>query len=81
MFRYNSGKRSGNMLGYNSGRDLGKASGNMLGYDLGKILGSDLGMELSTVSDKGPSKNSGKGAGQDKMCKTRRFLCFGINLS
>jgi hypothetical protein len=42
-----------------------------------KILGRDLGKESSTVSDKGPGKNSGKEAGQDKTCKTRRFHCFG----
>jgi hypothetical protein len=53
--------------------------------DLSMVPGSDLGKESGTVSDKGlgkrPGKNSGKEARQDKMCKTRRFLCFGVNLS
>jgi hypothetical protein len=51
----------------------------------GKVPGSDSGKESGTVSDKGPSKcpskNSGKEVRQDKMCKTGRFLCFGVNLS
>jgi hypothetical protein len=51
----------------------------------GKVLGSDLGKELGTVSDNDPGKrlgkNSGKEAEQDKMCKTGRFLCFGVNSS
>jgi hypothetical protein len=47
----------------------------------GKVLGSDLSKEPGTVSDKGLGKNSGKEAGQDKMWKTRRFLCFGVNPS
>jgi hypothetical protein len=46
---------------------------------------SDSGKESGTVSNKGlskrPGKNSGKEAGQDKTCKTKRFLCFGVNLS
>jgi hypothetical protein len=49
------------------------------------VLGSDSSKESGTVSYKGPGKhlgkNSGKEAGQDKTCKTRRFLCFGVNLS
>jgi hypothetical protein len=53
--------------------------GSTLGYDSGKVLGSDLGQELGIVSDKGSGKNLGKEAGQDKTCKTRRFLCFGVN--
>jgi hypothetical protein len=51
----------------------------------GKVPGSDSGKESGTVSDKGlgkrPGKNSGKEAGQDKMCKTRRFLCFKVSPS
>jgi hypothetical protein len=86
---YNSGKRSSeipdNMLRNGLGSDSGEASGNTLGYDSGKVLGSDLGMESGTVSDKGSGKhlgkNSGKEAGQDKTCKTTRFLCFRVNLS
>jgi hypothetical protein len=53
--------------------------------DLGKVLGSDSGKESSTVSDKDPGtclgKNLGKEARQDKTCKTRRFLCSGVNPS
>jgi hypothetical protein len=83
--RYNSAKRSGkipgNMLRYGSGSN----SGNMLGYDSGKVLGSNSGKELGTISNKSPGKRSGKNsskeAGRDKTCKTRRFLCFGINPS
>jgi hypothetical protein len=62
-----------------SGSDSSEASGSTLGYDSGKVLGSDLGQELGIVSDKGSGKNLGKEAGQDKTCKTRRFLCFGVN--
>jgi hypothetical protein len=47
----------------------------------GKVPSSDSGKESDTVSDKGPGKNSGKESGQDKMCKTGGFLCFGVNLS
>jgi hypothetical protein len=42
---------------------------------------SDSGKESGIASDKGPGKNSGKEARQDKACKTGRFLCFGVNLS
>jgi hypothetical protein len=51
----------------------------------GKVLGSESGKESGIASDKGPGKNLGKTLGkearQDKMCKTGRFLCFGVNLS
>jgi hypothetical protein len=51
----------------------------------GKDPGSNSGKELGIVSDKDPAtrlgKNSSKEAGQDKMCRTRRFLCFGVNMS
>jgi hypothetical protein len=51
----------------------------------GKVLGSDSGKESDTVSDKGlgkrPGKNLGKEGGQDKMCMSRRFLCFKVNPS
>jgi hypothetical protein len=46
-----------------------------------KVPGSDSGKESGTLSDKGPGKNSDKEVGQDIMCKTRRFLCFGVNPS
>jgi hypothetical protein len=50
-----------------------------------KVPGTDLDKESGTVSDKGlgkrSGKNSGKEVGQDKMCKTWRFLCFRVNLS
>jgi hypothetical protein len=50
-----------------------------------KVPGSDSSKESGTASDKGPGKclgkNSGKEARQDKTCKTRRFLYFGVNLS
>jgi hypothetical protein len=49
----------------------------MLEYYSGKVPGSNSGKESSTVSDKGP----GKEARQDQTCKTRTFLCFGVNLS
>jgi hypothetical protein len=42
---------------------------------------SDSGKESGTVSDKGLGKNSNKEVEQDRMCNTRRFLCFGVNLS
>jgi hypothetical protein len=70
---------------YNSGSDSGEVSGNTLGYYSGKVTGSGSGKESGIISNKGlgksPGKNSGKEAGQDKMCKTGRFLCFAINLS
>jgi hypothetical protein len=54
--RYNSSKRSGqilgNMLGYGSSSD----SGNTLRYDSGKILASDSGKESGIVSDRGLGK-------------------------
>jgi hypothetical protein len=88
MSRFNSGKRSGKIPGtmFKYGlSDTGKASGNMLGYDSGKVLGSDSGKESGTVLDKGPGKcpgkNSSKEARQNKMCRTRRFLCFRVNPS
>jgi hypothetical protein len=46
-----------------------------------KVLGSDSGKESGIVLDKGPGKNSGKEARQDKTCKTGRFLCFRVNPS
>jgi hypothetical protein len=51
----------------------------------GKVLGSDSDKESVTASDKSPGKrlgeNLGKEAEQDRMCKTGRFLCFGVNPS
>jgi hypothetical protein len=89
MSGYNSSKRSGkipgNMLRFGSGSDMGEALGNTIRYDSSKVLGSDLCKESGTVLDKGPGKcpgkNSGKEARQDKTCKIRRFLSFGVNLS
>jgi hypothetical protein len=64
--------------GYNSGKRSGEILGNLLEYsssttwvsNSGKVLGSDSGKKLGTVSDKGLGKNSSKEAGQDKTCKT-----------
>jgi hypothetical protein len=67
--------------GYHSSKRSSTILGNTLGYDLGKVLSSNSGKESGTVSDKDLGtcldKDSGKEAGQDKMCKTRRFLRFG----
>jgi hypothetical protein len=68
-----------------SGNNSGKRSGEILGNMLRYGSGSDSGEALGIVSDKGPGKcpgkNSCKEAGQDKTCKTGRFLCFGVNPS
>jgi hypothetical protein len=48
--------------------------------NLGKVPGSDSGKESGTVLDKGLGKRLGqtssKEAGQDKMFKIGRLLCF-----
>jgi hypothetical protein len=85
MFGYNSGKFrvtcSGTARVATRVRRWVTRSGTIPVSDSGKVPGSDVGKELGTVSDKGPSKNSGKEVMQDKTCKTRRFLCFRVNLS
>jgi hypothetical protein len=43
-----------------------------------KVPGSNSGKVSGVVSDKSLHKNSGKENGQDKMCKTGRFLFFGV---
>jgi hypothetical protein len=78
-----------------SGYNLGKAqvatqvrhqvtrSGMTRVSNSGKVPGSDSGTESGIVSNKGSGKRLGKNLGkeavQDKMCKTGRFLCFGVN--
>jgi hypothetical protein len=53
--------------------------------DSGKILGSDSDKASGIVSNKGlgkgSDKNLGKEAGQDKTCRTRRFLYLAVNPS